>query len=85
MRTESDNQARVNQAEWERPENWSGWLGTYRSVRDTRLFVPRRVPTRGWALNLAHRASWWTLLGLFTVPLGFLLLFVLVTIARSAE
>ena len=85
MSTDSDNQTRINQAEWERPENWPGWPGLYRSERDNRLFVPRRNPTMGWAINLAHRASWWTLLGLFTVPLGFLLLFVLVTIARSAE
>ena len=82
MNADCDDQARISQAEWERPENWSSWLGLYRSERDTRLFVPRRNPAMGWTLNTAHRAAWWTLLGLLTVPLGFVLLWVLVSIAR---
>lgn len=72
-----DNQEPMNEQEWKRPENWTGWLGTYRSARDTRLWVPKRNPARGWTLNFAHRAAWWSLVGLFTVPLGFVVLFLL--------
>lgn len=77
-----DAQDLLNQQEWERAENWSGWLGLYRSGHDTRLWVPKRNPARGRTLNFAHRAAWWSLLGLFTVPLGVLVLFVLVWLFR---
>jgi uncharacterized membrane protein len=69
-----DNQERINQQEWERPENWTGWLGTYRSAKDERVLVPKRTAALGWTLNFAHRAAWWFLLGLFTVPIGLVVL-----------
>ena len=69
-------QERINQQEWEHPENWSRW-SVYRSSRDTRLWVPKSNPRLGWTLNFAHPDAWWSCLGLFTVPLGLLLLFVL--------
>ena len=72
-----DNQELINQQEWERRENWSGWLGTYRSARDTRVWVPKRNPALGSTLNFAHRGAWWSLVGLLTVPLGFVVLFLL--------
>ena len=50
-----DAQKTIDQQEWQRPENWSGWLGTYRSARDTRLWVPTRNATRGSSPNLAHQ------------------------------
>jgi uncharacterized membrane protein len=73
----------INEQEWNRPDNWRGRLGNYRSTRDTRLWVPKRNPRLGWTLNFAHPASRWTCLGLFTVPIAFVLLFVLVQIAKS--
>ena len=77
-----DHQERLNQQEWERPENWTGWSG-YRSARDTRVWVPKRNDAAcGWTLNFAHRAAWWSLLGLFTVPLGLVILSLLVRMFR---
>ena len=58
-----------NRREWERPENWrGGWLGIYVAPRDTRVWVPKRVPGLGWTLNFAHRRSWLWLGGLIGVP-----------------
>lgn len=73
----------INQQEWENEGNWSGWLQTYRSERDTRLFVPKRNPRMGWTINFAHRGGWWYLLGLLIVPIGFTLLFLLVLLSRQ--
>lgn len=39
-------------------------------------------PACGLALNFAHRGAWWSLLGLLTVPLGVVLLFVLLHLLR---
>jgi uncharacterized membrane protein len=72
----------INQQEWERPENWTGWLGTYRSERDERTWVPKRNPVMGWTLNFAHRNAWWWLLGPLIVPLGLLLFAVLARFTR---
>jgi hypothetical protein len=36
----------------------------------------------GLTLNFAHRGAYWSLLGLSIVPLGFVLLFLLIKIAR---
>lgn len=77
-----DAQERLNQQEWAKPENWTGWFGSYRSPRDTRVWVPKRNPAFGWTLNVAHRAAWWSLLGLLAVPLGVLLLLLLVSLSR---
>lgn len=72
----------INREEWERPENWRGALGMYRSSRDTRLWVPKRAGWMGWTINTAHPQAWFTLLGLFSVPLGLLLLLLIVQLAR---
>ena len=72
-----DNQEVINQLEWERAENWTGWLGTYRSAKDTRIWVPKRTAALGWTLNFAHRAAWWSVLGLLTVPFGLVVLLLL--------
>ena len=76
-----DTQEAINQQEWERPNNWR-WLG-YSSERDTRLWVPKRNPRLGWTINFAHPAGRWTCLGLFTVPIAFVMLFVLLQIAKA--
>ena len=77
--TRMNDQDVINQQEWSRDENWTWWR--YRSERDTRLWVPKRN-RMGWTLNFARRGSYWTMLGLCIVPLGFLLLLALLQIAR---
>lgn len=58
-----------NEAEWRNPENWSGALvGVYFSKRDTRVWVPKRVPRWGWTLNLGNPAAAWWLVGLLAIP-----------------
>lgn len=74
------DQDTINRQEWQRPENWRGPLGMYRSSRDTRLWVPKRMSWMGWTINMAHSQAWFTLVGLFSVPIGLLLLFVLVQV-----
>jgi uncharacterized membrane protein len=78
----ADDQEQINEQEWNRPENWSGWLGIYRSEHDTRIWVPKRNASAGWTPNLAHRDGRLFLAALFTVPLGFLLLAILLAIFR---
>jgi uncharacterized membrane protein len=48
------DQDAVNRLEWERPGNWTGWLGTYSSARDSRWFVPNRTGALGLMPNTAH-------------------------------
>lgn len=59
----------MNQVEWEDPDNWSDPVfGIYFSKRDTRSWVPKRVPSFGWTLNLGHRHAAWWLVGVMLVP-----------------
>ena len=51
------DQDAVNQREWERPGNWTGWFGTYSSPRDSRWFVPNRTGGLGSMPNTAHLAG----------------------------
>jgi len=54
------DQQQINRQEWENPLNWSGpvWVGVYRSRRDSRTWVPKRLPAMGWTLNFGRRAAW---------------------------
>jgi uncharacterized membrane protein len=62
-------QERINQREWENPANWSDSIvGVYFSKRDSRVWVPKRVPAFGWTLNLARPAGAWWLVGLLALP-----------------
>lgn len=64
-------QEQINKREWSDPMNWSrtGILGLYSSRKDSRLWVPRRVPSHGMTLNFGHaKAAWWWL-GLIVLPL----------------
>jgi uncharacterized membrane protein len=62
-------QDEINQAEWENPANWSDTIvGIYFSKRDTRVWVPKRIPSWGWTLNLGHASSAWWLVGLLATP-----------------
>lgn len=59
-----------HEREWRDESNWrGGWLGIYVAPRDPRLIVRKRTPHLGWTFNFAHRASWWLLASLFTIPL----------------
>jgi len=64
------------------PTTGGGWAATAAS-EDTRLWVPKRNPRLGWTINFAHPAGRWTCLGLFTVPIAFVMLFVLLQIAKA--
>lgn len=65
------SQIQINQTEWSNAENWNGRLipALYFSRRDTRLWVPKRLPYLGWTINLAHPGVTWVL-----VALGLLLI-----------
>jgi uncharacterized membrane protein len=68
----------TNDAEWRNPENWhGGWLGIYKSERDTRAWVPKRNPAFGSTVNFAHRAGVLQLLLILGIPFGVILLAVL--------
>jgi hypothetical protein len=53
-----NDQNRINDEEWARPENWNA-LGIYRSALDTRAIVPKRHPRFGVTVNLGHRNGRW--------------------------
>jgi uncharacterized membrane protein len=64
-------QKEINDAEWRNPANWhAGWLNIYWSKRDTRVFIPKRHPILGFALNLARPVSILLLSLLFLVIIG---------------
>jgi uncharacterized membrane protein len=75
-------QEEIDAEEWANPANWRGWLGWYRSRRDSRTWVPKRNPGLGWTLNFARSAAWWSVLGLSIVPLAFVLLLLLLRFTR---
>ncbi len=61
----------INQAEWSNPQNWS-WL-CYRSVRDSRMFVPKRWGF-GWTVNFGNRNSVFLFVALLAIPMLSLLM-----------
>lgn len=62
-------QEEINQAEWSDLANWSHpKFGLYFSKRDTRAWVPKRLPGWGWTLNLGHPASLWWMVGVILLP-----------------
>jgi uncharacterized membrane protein len=53
-------QDEINKAEWNNPDNWtsgSKWLCVYFSHKDSRTWVPKRIPWTGSTLNLAKPAG----------------------------
>ena len=60
------NQDEINQTEWKNDANWGGprWGSIYFSKRDTRVWVPKRMPWLGWTVNLAHNAGVYWFIGL---------------------
>ena len=77
----------VDQHEWEAPANWKAGIFYY-SSRDSRWMVPKRPVRWGpfrqseWTLNFAYRRSYWALLGLMIVPLGFVLVGILLAVFK---
>ena len=64
----------INQTEWSKPENWSGpkLLGLYSSKTDTRLWVPKRTPALGWAINIGHPGGMALFIGILIGIIGLL-------------
>jgi hypothetical protein len=52
---------------WSDPANWTRG-GFYRCATDPRLMVLKRVGA-GYTINIAHRRSWFVLIGLLAVAL----------------
>jgi hypothetical protein len=72
--------------EWENPENWGGpdWIAIYFSKRDSRVWVPKRLPWMGWTLNLARDGGVFWLVGLLAgVPTLVVLLSILIFAASA--
>ena len=76
------DQQQINKLEWENQQNWSGpsWLGVYFSKNDTRTWVPKRIPSMGWTINVGGSAGVFWLIGII---IGVPLLVVLVTVLMN--
>ena len=74
---------KLNQAEWENPQNWAGprWLSVYFSKNDSRTCVPKQIPEMGWTVNLGKTAG---VLWLAGVLVGLPLLMLLVVVVTEA-
>ncbi len=74
------DQKEINQAEWEKAENWGGpdWGAVYFSKKDNRICVRKKVKWMGWTVNLAHSPGVFTFVGvLFGIPMLVILILVL--------
>lgn len=72
------NQDEINKAEWENPANWtkgSKLLCVYFSHKDTRTWVPKRIPWMGSTLNLGKTSGVAWLTGFLAgIPIIFLII-----------
>ncbi|MBP6749459.1 MAG: hypothetical protein KA144_07460 [Xanthomonadaceae bacterium] len=59
MSTQHSTRTLIDRREWSDPTNWSrrSSFGVYFSKRDSRVWVPKAQPSRGWTLNFAHPAA----------------------------
>lgn len=66
------NQEEINKAEWQNPDNWtlgSRLLCVYFSHKDSRTWVPKRIPWMGYTLNLGKPSGVVWLIGfLISIP-----------------
>jgi len=71
-------QDEINKAEWENPDNWtkgSKLLCVYFSHKDSRTWVPKRIPWMGSTMNLGKPAGVAWLTGfLVGIPLIFIII-----------
>jgi hypothetical protein len=75
-------QDEINRAEWENPDNWSdSVMAVYFSKKDSRLWVPKKIPWQGKTINFAHPSGIRCLLGLM---IGSFLLIIFVSIIIMA-
>ena len=79
-------QEQINDAEWNNDDNWGGTGGlanlasVYFSKKDTRTWVPKKSPTMGWTVNMAHNTGVAWFLGiLLGIPLIFVIILIGVT------
>lgn len=83
-------QDEINQAEWNNPDNWGGpdWIAVYFSKKDTRSWVPKRIPWMGYTLNLGQTSGvrWFVgLIGGTFIFLSLLWLGILVSILHVGK
>jgi uncharacterized membrane protein len=78
------DQQQINKSEWDDPRNWFGpnWLCVYFSKNDTRTWVPKRIPSMGWTINLGRTAGVIWLTGFI---IGIPLLIILIVALTSLE
>ncbi|GHA00292.1 hypothetical protein GCM10008090_06260 [Arenicella chitinivorans] len=63
-------ESEINQQEWQDERNWVTWFGIYSSRRDSRLWVPKRMPALGWTINFGHPRGpllFWCILGVLAL------------------
>ncbi len=77
------NQHEINKREWENPDNWSKgskFMCVYFSHKDSRTWVPKRIPSMGSTMNLAKQAGVAWLTGfLVGIPLIIITVFLMLS------
>ncbi len=76
-------QDKINKAEWENPANWtlgSNLLCVYFSQKDSRTWVPKRIPWMGSTLNLGKPTGVAWLIGFLLGIPAFIVILILLTI-----
>lgn len=85
MAEDQEDQAAINRAEWRNQANGSGGLvGIYFSKKDSRVWVPKKIPDLGWTVNWAHAAGARWLIVLLLLPLFSTLIVLIVVVATAA-
>lgn len=56
------------------PRSWKGYF-FYMNGNDSRIFVPKRIPSMGWTLNFANPYSYLILLSIIIIPILISILF----------
>ena len=72
------SQNEVNEAEWNNPDNWSA--GIYFSKKDSRVWVPKRIRSMGWTINLGQKKGAVTMMWTFIGAILFVVLINIVVI-----
>jgi uncharacterized membrane protein len=71
------DQKKINQSEWENPDNWS--MGLYFSKKDNRTWVPKQILWMGWTLNLGTKSGALWMIGLLIgIPVSIVLIVLIV-------
>jgi uncharacterized membrane protein len=65
-----------NETEWSNPRNWTGpkWLSLYFSKRDSRIWVPKQIPSMGWTVNLGNPRGALILMTIILMIIAFLIM-----------